>query len=111
MKPLYYNSKPENISQIADPGGESGGPLLGFEPIIDGVCCVMNGFCVSYIGEDGKNKQEILGLDDIVKMKFTCISLALSHTMRLADPEAGKRAMEQVPVVAKMLKDAGAPSG
>lgn len=89
----------------------SGGPLIGFEPKIGGVQCVMNGFCCTYFDvSTGKQVSKIMGLDDVVKLRFTCISAALAKGMQLADREAGERAMKQVPAVAGLLKDAGVPS-
>jgi hypothetical protein len=81
---------------------------VGFEPVLNGVSAVLNGFASSYVDETGRHKTEVFGLDKVVKLRFTCFSGALAQTMALVDPAASERAKQQVPAVAEMLKAAGA---
>ena len=101
----YY--EPVNLGMLTEKP-YNGGPLIGFTPVINNNHTILNGFCCNYYGSDGRLKTEYFGLDDLVKIKHTCMSHTLATALKVADPEVGKLAHQQVEQVQEMLRNIGA---
>ena len=108
--------QPEAVAMwTGNPG--RGAAIVGFLPKLGGKQTIMNAFCSVYYDIDTSKQVTVyMGLDDLVKINFTCISGSLARALHVASPEAGKRAEAQVSGVsdvlaaARLLRSAGRPS-
>ena len=87
-----------------------GAPVQGFCPKINGATALMNGFCIPYFDKNtGCSSTHYVGLDELIKMKHTCMSSALAMSYKLPDPSgaATEAAMKQLNAVQVLLKQSG----
>ena len=88
-----------------------GAPVQGFCPKINRAIAVMNGFCIAYFDKDtNRLSTRYVGLDDLIKIKHTCMSSALAMSFKLPDPSgaATEKAMKQINAVQVLLQQVGA---
>ena len=89
-----------------DPG--RGAAILGFLPKLGEMHTIMNAFCsVYYDINTSKQVTVYMGLDDLVKIQFTCMSGVLARALQAVSPEVGQRAMGQLAGVSRVLAVAG----
>ena len=94
----------------------SGGPLLGFELPLSGggggtIRAVLNGFACVYFDDKGSQTTAVFGINDVVKLQFTCFSSALARAIASVDPAASERAARQVAAFASAQRETGAREG
>ena len=87
-----------------------GAPVQGFCPKINGATALMNGFCIPYFDKNTNClSTRYVGLNELIKIKHTCMSSALAMSFKLPDPSgaATEAALKQMNAVQVLLKQSG----
>jgi hypothetical protein len=85
----------------------SGGPLTGFVTKTSDGTFLVKGFCIAYYNESGMQTVEYLGIDELLKLQFTCMSSTLASTVALVDKAKGDSMMAQYEGSRSMMAQVG----